>query len=458
VEDDFGFFSGYNTGPSGSVTIGNIPSEVPGIGGIGGFDPSTLPDFGGFSNFNTAFDNYISSQAPILFKAYDTNLPPSDALTKLRNDIPAILAQQDQIKQLGEGLQSQSDKLQKDYKDYTSAYTDYQTKINNYNNFDAYAKSLGAQASNPMGVKYYPNSANGPVIVGPQVKSRGSYFPAWEIYKNGSTNTQGRWVATNYADVVREATTNVTKLADTYKTDYTTFENEVKDLKNKVNTYKTAVDDVKTKTGTITATPVTPTPEPPKVPGTDPTATDTTVTPTPPTPDPGIPTVIPPTTTPTPPITEPTVDPITVNPPPDVPPVVPPTVPPVTPPDIPVEPITVNPPPDIPPVEEPKKDEPVKEPPVVPPVVEPVTEPTKTTKDPFDVPIKFSLLPPETATQNRRLSTGLGIDTNVGSLLGAGLATRPDVSTTSEPYLLGSDDKKKKNVWNIESLRGALGI
>jgi hypothetical protein len=42
--------------------------------------------------------------------------------------------------------------------------------------------------------------------------------------------------------------------------------------------------------------------------------------------------------------------------------------------------------------------------------------------------------------------------------LGAGLATRPDVSTTSEPYLLGSDDKKKKNVWNIESLRGALGI
>jgi hypothetical protein len=51
----------------------------------------------------------------------------------------------------------------------------------------------------------------------------------------------------------------------------------------------------------------------------------------------------------------------------------------------------------------------------------------------------------------------LGIDTNVASLLGTGLSTRPDVSSTSEPYLLGKDDKRK-NVWNTESLRGALGI
>jgi hypothetical protein len=64
---------------------------------------------------------------------------------------------------------------------------------------------------------------------------------------------------------------------------------------------------------------------------------------------------------------------------------------------------------------------------------------------------------PSRATKNAKLSTGLGIDTNVASLLGTGLSSRPDVSSTSAPYLLGKDDKRK-DVWNTESLRGALGI
>jgi len=64
---------------------------------------------------------------------------------------------------------------------------------------------------------------------------------------------------------------------------------------------------------------------------------------------------------------------------------------------------------------------------------------------------------PSRTAKNARLSTGLGIDTNVASLLGTGLSSRPDVSSTSEPYLLGKDDKRK-DVWNTESLRGALGI
>jgi hypothetical protein len=64
---------------------------------------------------------------------------------------------------------------------------------------------------------------------------------------------------------------------------------------------------------------------------------------------------------------------------------------------------------------------------------------------------------PSRTAKNARLSTGLGIDTNVASLLGTGLPSRPDVSSTSEPYLLGKDDKRK-DVWNTESLRGALGI
>jgi len=64
---------------------------------------------------------------------------------------------------------------------------------------------------------------------------------------------------------------------------------------------------------------------------------------------------------------------------------------------------------------------------------------------------------PSRSGKNATLSTGLGIDTNVAALLGTGLPSRPDVSSTSEPYLLGKDDKRK-DVWNRESLRGALGI
>ena len=64
---------------------------------------------------------------------------------------------------------------------------------------------------------------------------------------------------------------------------------------------------------------------------------------------------------------------------------------------------------------------------------------------------------PSRTGKNATLSTGLGIDTNVAALLGTGLPSRPDVSSTLEPYLLGKDDKRK-DVWNTESLRGALGI
>ena len=77
-------------------------------------------------------------------------------------------------------------------------------------------------------------------------------------------------------------------------------------------------------------------------------------------------------------------------------------------------------------------------------------------------PISPTVIPktpsqPSRSGKNATLSTGLGIDTNIASLLGTGLSSRPDVSSTSEPYLLGKDDKRK-DVWNTESLRGALGI
>tara|TARA_R110002126_G_scaffold9071_3_gene41528 strand:- start:595 stop:3156 length:2562 start_codon:yes stop_codon:yes gene_type:complete len=86
-------------------------------------------------------------------------------------------------------------------------------------------------------------------------------------------------------------------------------------------------------------------------------------------------------------------------------------------------------------------------------------KPVKPTKTTDKTVVSTSVIPQRISpsTRNRPLSTGLGIDTNVAALLGTGLPSRPDVSSTSEPYLLGKDDKRK-DVWNTESLRGALGI
>ena len=86
-------------------------------------------------------------------------------------------------------------------------------------------------------------------------------------------------------------------------------------------------------------------------------------------------------------------------------------------------------------------------------------KPVKPTKTTDKTGTATSIIPQRItqSTRNRPLSTSLGIDTNVAALLGTGLSSRPDVSSTSEPYLLGKDDKRK-DVWNTESLRGALGI
>jgi hypothetical protein len=543
---------------------------------ISGFDTSTLPDFGSIDAFNNSFQNIVNQQMPSLTFAFDPSYSQIQALEPLRNIVPGILAQQDQIKAISNDLVSKVPALQQQFDGYKSAYSDYETKLNNYNNFEAYANSLGAQKRDPMGVKYYPNSVNGPVIVGPQIKSRGSYYPSWEIYKNGTTNTQGRWVATNYADIVRDSTNNMKSYQDAYTNSYTAYQNEVKTLQDNVNSYKTSVEDYQNKTKAIveeeqkrvqqqkeqeelarkqeeerktaatkaeqeriaqqqeqerlaleakqkeeatqleikrqaeeketarikaeddarlkqiadelaknktidtkptlvastgnasvtiaqdpnanaSTTVTTPSDEPklpppvgPEPPDIDPTEPD----PTAPITDPN-PIIVNPIIDPTRPITDPT-KPITK-------PVTDPTAPikpvttPVTP-DPTVDPITVNPPPDI---DEPIVD-PVEEP--IDVVDDPTKDPTKPKPKPkdtdnvnltiLDIPNRKNL--PSTR-RNTALASSLNLNTNVGSLLGTGLSTRPDVSTTSDPYLLGTDDKRK-NVWNTESLRGALGI
>jgi hypothetical protein len=615
-----------------TVTFPGYDTPVP---TVGGFDTSTLPDFNAISSFNDNFQSVINQHMPEFTFAFDPAYSQIQALEPIRNIVPSILAQQDQIKAISNDLVSKVPALQQQFDGYKGAYSDYETKLNNYNNFEAFAKSLGAQARDPMGVKYYPNSVSGPVIVGPQIKSRGSYYPSWEIYKNGTTNTQGRWVATNYADVVRDSTNNMKSYQDAYTNAYTTYQNEVKTLQDNVNSYKTSVEDFQNKTKSIieeeqkrvqqqkeqedlarkqeeerktaatkaeqeriaqqqeqerlaleakqkeeatqleikrqaeeketarikaeddvrlkteedarikaeddarlkqimdelekkktidtpptlvsdldkskvtienptitdtdpSTTPPTEPPLPPPVspepPDLDPTELDPTKTPTDtdiidlifPKVDPTQPikpvSPVSPVTDPTKPVTDPTkpittpvtdptapikpvttpvtpdptVEPITVTPPPVTPVTPDPTIPTAEP----LEPITVNPPPDI--IDEPVVD-PVEEP-IIDPIEEPIDEPKKPKPKPkdtdnvnltiLDIPNRKNL--PSTR-RNTALASSLNLNTNVGSLLGTGLSTRPDVSTTSDPYLLGTDDKRK-NVWNTESLRGALGI
>jgi hypothetical protein len=559
---------------------------------IGGFDTSTLPNFGEITSFNNTFQNITSAQMPSFTFAFDSNYMQMPQFEVIRNLVPNMLLQQDQIKAVNNDLINKIPALQQQFDGYKGAYSDYETKLNNYNNFEAYANSLGAQKSNPMGVKYYPNSVNGPVIVGPQVKNRGSYYPAWEIYKSGTTNTQGRWVATNYADIVRASTDNLKNYKNAYDSSYTAYQTEAQRLKDSVDQYNNSVRDYEAKTkavaeetrrqieaekerkelerkqeedrlaaetraeqeriaeqqrlekialeqkqqeearlaeikrqqdeaeqarlkaeedarnkaeddarlkqiadelekrktidtkptlvastgnasvtisqpsdGNVSST-VTPSDEPPLPPPTSPEPPDIDPTepdPTAPITDPGpiiVSPIVDPTrpTGPTGPVTtKPTTDPTKPTTPSvtePTAPVLPPVTPPIT--DPTVDPITVNPPPDeLPPDEVPVDEVPIDE----VPVDDKEKPPTKTTKNEPSVNLTILDIPNRrNLPTNRALASSLNLNTNVGTVLGTGLATRPDISSTSEPYLLESDNKKRRDVWNTESLRGALGI
>ena len=546
-ESDFGgwLFGGDTGGATTSIVGGNyIPDFGGNVGASGFFEPTAFAtDFGAFSNFTNEFNNYVATQTPTLFMAYDTTIPPSPVLNELRNELPAILAQQDQIKTLATSLNNVTGKLQQDYTNYTNVYNQ---NIKPYND---------AMATYKQYIRY-----------------RDQTIPGSYLYNRHNSNANQKLNEANtYVKTINDA-------ASKYETDYKTYQTEVKALEDSVNTYKDTFNTFKNKADTVPKTIPTPEPEiePPTVPnttetpdttggttgttggtttgtdttgvasGTDTTTdttgtgttgtvttsgdvdttgttgtttdttgttgtTDTTVTPptdqeiidlitNPPittpvtTPPVTTPVTVPnatdttttpvttPVTTPTttdtstttvplttdtstttvptintdkdildlinrpkiPPTTDPTAEPITVKPPPDVkPPTTDPTV----------EPITVNPPPDD---ELPDDEVPVDE---VPPVDDKEKPPTKTVKDSPSVNVRILDIPNRrNLPTNRALASSLNLNTNVGTVLGTGLATRPDISSTSEPYLLESDNKKRRDVWNTESLRGALGI
>jgi hypothetical protein len=228
-----------------SVTIPGLdfPSFDTSIPSMGGFDASTLPDFGSVSSFNNTFQDVINTQLPALSFAFDPSFQQVPEFAALREMVPSILAQQDQIQEISNNLVSKAPELQQQYSAYNSAYSDYQTKLNNYNNFGQYAVKLGGQ--------YRANTRYGPAIEGPATKTGGIYHPAWYVVKSGNMDTGGYGTSTNYADVVQQSATNVKTAQDTYTNSYTAYQNEVKTLQDTVTNYKTTVSDYDTQTKTI---------------------------------------------------------------------------------------------------------------------------------------------------------------------------------------------------------------
>ena len=542
--------------PGSSVTISGYDTVAP---IIGGFDTSTLPDFGEITSFNNTFQNITASQMPSFTFAFDPNYMQMPQFEPIRNLVPNILVQQDQIKAINSDLVNKMPALQEQFNGYKSTYD---ANITPYNN---------TMATYNQYIRY-----------------RDQTRPGTYLYNRHNNNANQKLVEANqYVQAINNASSQ-------YEKSYTAYQTEAQRLKDSVNQYNNSVRDYEAKTkavaeetrrqieaekerkelerkqeedrlaaetraeqeriaeqqrlekialeqkqqeearlaeikrqqeeaeqtrlkaeedarnkaeddarlkqiadelekkktintpptlvastgnasvtisqppsGNATTTVTTPSDEPklpaptgPEPPDIDPTEPDPTVPITDPGPiivspivDPTRPTgptgpvATPSTTDPTKPTTPPVTDPTA--------PVLPPVTPPIT--DPTVNPITVNPPPDelppdeVPPDELPPDDE--------LPVDDKEKPPTKTTKNEPSVNLTILDIPNRrNLPTNRALASSLNLNTNVGTVLGTGLATRPDISSTSEPYLLESDNKKRRDVWNTESLRGALGI
>jgi len=207
ADGDFGgwLFGGDTGGATTSIVGGNyIPDFGGSVGASGFFEPTAFAtDFGAFSNFTNDFNNYVATQAPTLFMAYDTTIPPSPVLNELRDQIPAILAQQDQIKTLATSLNNVTGKLQQDYTNYSNVYNQ---NIKPYND---------TMATYNQYIRYRDQT------------QPGSYL--WN--RHNSNANQKLNEANTYVKTINDA-------ASKYETDYKTYQTEVKALEDSVNTYK----------------------------------------------------------------------------------------------------------------------------------------------------------------------------------------------------------------------------
>ena len=542
--------------PSSSVTLVGYDTVAP---IISGFDTSTLPDFGPVTSFNDSFQNITSTQMPSFTFAFDPNYMQMPQFEPIRDLVPNILVQQDQIKAINSDLVNKIPVLQQQFNNYKSTYdaniTPYNNTMATYNQYIRYRDQtrpgsyLYSRHNNNANQKL--NEANQYVQAINNASSQ--YEQSYTAYQaetqrlkenvdryNSSVRdyeaktkavaeeTQRQIEAEKERKelerkqeedrVAAETRAEQERIAEQQRLEKIALEQKQQEearlaeikrqqdeaeqarLKAEEEARNKAEDDarlkqiadelekrktidtkptlvastgnasvtlVSDKDGNVSSTVTNPSDEPklppptsPEPPDLDPTEPDPTapitdpgpiivspiVDPTRPT-GPTSPVVTAPTTDPTKPTTTPVTDPTA--------PVLPPVTPPIT--DPTVDPITVNPPPDD---EVPVDEVPIDEVPVDEvPVDDKEKPPTKTVKDGPSVNVRILDIPNRrTLPTNRALASSLNLNTNVGTVLGTGLSTRPDISSTSEPYLLESDNKKRRDVWNTESLRGALGI
>ena len=542
--------------PSSSVTLVGYDTVAP---IISGFDTSTLPDFGPVTSFNDSFQNITSTQMPSFTFAFDPNYMQMPQFEPIRDLVPNILVQQDQIKAINSDLVNKIPVLQQQFNNYKSTYdaniTPYNNTMATYNQYIRYRDQtrpgsyLYSRHNNNANQKL--NEANQYVQAINNASSQ--YEQSYTAYQaetqrlkenvdryNSSVRdyeaktkavaeeTQRQIEAEKERKelerkqeedrVAAETRAEQERIAEQQRLEKIALEQKQQEearlaeikrqqdeaeqarLKAEEDARNQAEDDarlkqiadelekrktidtkptlvastgnasvtlVSDKDGNVSSTVTNPSDEPklppptsPEPPDLDPTEPDPTapitdpgpiivspiVDPTRPT-GPTSPVVTAPTTDPTKPTTTPVTDPTA--------PVLPPVTPPIT--DPTVDPITVNPPPDD---EVPVDEVPIDEVPVDEvPVDDKEKPPTKTVKDGPSVNVRILDIPNRrTLPTNRALASSLNLNTNVGTVLGTGLSTRPDISSTSEPYLLESDNKKRRDVWNTESLRGALGI
>ena len=387
-------------GGGGTVTIEGDFGSDPSLFSPGG--PSiNLPDFGGSVDAPTAINEKFLTQLPNLTSSDFSSLPDAPVLTA---ESQKLIEQQQNISKAAQDLLNQQPQIKNTYQQYEQVYNQnlplYQKNMTTYSRF------MNA---------YNFNMQQGYGDVGNQLRIANSYLKEAEKYKQKISDA-----AKTYANIVKDYDTNlenVKKSLSDYQKNYDTFQKEVTEKK------------------AISATPpVTPpvTPPTPPTPVTGPSVTPVT---TPVKPGP-IDVNIPEPRKDVPPVTEPVA--------PDLPPI---TVTPAPDPIQPEPPEPVKPePPELPPVEpEPPPDEP--KPPEEPKPKKPV--------DDFEITVKPIFLPDVgTLPKKKTLSKPLRTDTLSSTLLGTALQATP---SSAEPYLLGTDEKVK-NVWNVESLRNALGI
>jgi len=143
--------------------------------------------------------------------------------------------------------------LEKTAQDDISAYN---TNLDHYNNFTAYAQSLGRGVTN--------TSYAGQVIFGPYSWNNNLYGPAWAITRDASSIRGGIPVIDNIANDVNSAASTATSAINTldsnvsaYNTNLNSYNQTISDLNSatdKYNAYVSQLQDIATQAKTLSDT------------------------------------------------------------------------------------------------------------------------------------------------------------------------------------------------------------